>query len=615
MASRPNPNKDWEQLKHAAAQARLPFDKDVWLNLAFYLDEQYVEWKDDIASVRVVPRPDGFQHAPRPVVNKIMHFVNQEHAHVLQAKPNPDVLPATDDLVDISDAQVALSYLRWLSDTHVGNFDRTLSEAVLWAQIGGEGYVKWVFNPRLKRPDFVACSPLDIYPDPYATDFTKCRYIIHSQFMDVEQVYDMYGIEVKPEDTQRVDPMKAQLLREMGAAPVLSGAVVNELWLKPNRRHPNGKFVVWTGKQTIADENFPYGHKHLPFTQIGQVPRPGSLHYSSAVKYLRSAQMELNKYHAQRIMIREAFANPKWWIDSMLELEALPDDSPRQVLRGNSQGGTLKPEVIQPTTFPGNDDGAWISEEMMHIVGLHEVSQAQVPGRVEAAKAIELLKESDTSRQAVLLDTIKLAISEGFWQLLMLARQYVGDEAIAQTYTREGLPEVKRFKAGQIKEGLRVRVSMTTGLARSRTARTDQLLMMWDKKIINDPEIMAELMEIPVPTFVSHRMFDIRLARNENIELAKETAIVPNSWDDHEIHIREHNNYRKTQEYAELSKGAKQRFEHHVKHHEQFQMDAIAKMAQTQALMMAAQTQPQTQPQTAPNSPYPAQEPVMDVAA
>jgi hypothetical protein len=119
--------------------------------------------------------------------------------------------------------------------------------------------------------------------------------------------------------------LRAQLLREMGASPVVEGVTVNELWMKPSRRHPEGIYYVWTGsEELVPKQRFPYAHGKLPFTQIGQIPRPGSQHYHSAVKYLRSPQMELNKYHAQRIVNREAFANIKWWIDSQLELEARP---------------------------------------------------------------------------------------------------------------------------------------------------------------------------------------------------------------------------------------------------------------------------------------------------
>src|SRR5262249_36471644 len=161
------------------------------------------------------------------------------------------------------------------------------------------------------------------------------------------------------------------------------------------------------------------------------------------------------------IMIREAFANPKWWIPSELELNAMPDGSPRQVLSGHSEGGTLEPKILTPSFMADNGDGEGIVDEMQDIVGLPEVRQGQVPGRVEAAQAIDMLRQSDTSRLAELNRTINAAIAQGGWQALMLAKQYVPAEQIVQTYSRDGLPEAKRFKAEDIKPGLRVRVTET----------------------------------------------------------------------------------------------------------------------------------------------------------
>lgn len=601
----------YERLKKAAADARRPYDKDVWLNVAFYLDEQYVEWKDDIASVRRIPRNDTNRNAPRPVVNKIMHFVNQEHAFALKAKPTVDVMPATDDPLDISESSVAHAYLDWVFDPAQANFPRLLSHAVLWALIAGESYMKWIFNPRLKRPDILTVSPLDLYSDPYATDFSKSRYVIHTQFMDAEQVYDVYGKEVRP---STVDPqdMRVGLLREMGQSPVLEGVTVNELWMKPTRRNPDGQYVVWAGDSMLVEpDKFPYQHGRLPFTQIGYIPRPGSQHFSSTVKYLRSAQMELNKYHAQRIAIREAFANPKWWVPSELELETQPDDSPRQILRGNSNAGTLEPKIIQPSAMPDNQEGSWITDEMMHVVGIHEVSQGQVPGRVESARAIEALREADESRINELMDTVRASISEGGWQLLQLAKQYAPAEQIIQSYSREGMPEVHRFKAGNVKEGMRVKVQLGTGLARSRAGRQQELLEFWREGIIRDPEAIADLLEVPTPVVVSNKVYDVRLARNENMTLVDGTPIEPNSWDDHAIHLREHNNFRKTQEYLTLDSEVKRMFEHHCQRHDELQIQQLQKELHKQQMVMALQGEGQAPaeagPQSAPGAPAPAE--------
>ncbi len=594
----PQPTQHFEALYDAAKKAREPYDKDALLNLAFYLDNHYVEWVAEWASIRDIPRDEETKNTPRPVVNKISHFVLQEHSYALANRPTPDVLPATDDPLDVSTASVALAYLRWLAEPQVADYDAELSDAVLWALASGEGWLKWAFNSVEKRPDVFSCSPFDLYLDPYCKRAEHARYIIHSQFMDVEQVYDIYGVKVKPSEVAKTDQDKSALLRDMGQAPVLQGADVKELWLKPgvSRRHPDGLFVTWCGREFLRPpEDFPYKHGKLPFTQLGSIKRPNSPHYTCIVKYLRAPQMELNKYHSQRIQTRQNFANPKWWIPDELEMQVDPDDSHGQILRGNSGGGQLAPQLIEPSSLPDNGDGDWLRQEMMDVAGLHEVSQGSVPGRVEAAKAIELLKESDTSRLAELERTIKRATSNGFWQSLMLCKQFAPEEQIVQTYSREGLPEVQRFKAENITPGMRVQVTMGTGLARSRAARQDQALLMWNDRIIQDPEVMADLMEIPVGTIAPQRAFDVKLARNENLVMiggesddGPGTPVAPNSWDAHDIHLREHNNYRKTSEFLAQPEPVKTKFEAHCQMHEDLQLAELQKEAEKQALVQAA---------------------------
>lgn len=595
-----NPNRYFEELKEKAARARLPFDKDVLLNLAFYLDNHYVEWTSSSNSLRTIPRKERQKHAPRPVANKIMHFVVKQHAAVLKDRPQPDVLPASEEPLDISTASVALSYLKWLCDAQVADLDGELSDAALWSLAGGESYLKWTYNSKEGRPDIMACSPLEIYIDPYARRWRNVRWIIHEQFMEVKQIEDMYGVKVQPSTLSKADAQRAALLRDMGMAPVLEGATVNELWIKPGtgKDFPKGLFVVWSGHDIlVAPQDFPYTHGRLPFTQIGPIKRPGTPHTTCTVKYLRSPQMELNKFHAQRIMVRENFSNPKWWIPTELELEAEPDNSANQVLRGNSGGGVYKPEILQPTTFPDNTDGEWIVDEMRDVAGQHEISEGGVPGRVEAAQAIELLQNSDSTHLSELRRSIKLALAEGSWQALQLVRQYKDDEVVVQTYSREGLPEVQRFMAEDLKPGMRVRMTMSTGLSDNRAARQKQAMEMWQMGVIQDPEVMAELMDLPTASINPSRIYDVRLARNENMQIAADkgvdgspgNAIKPNSWDNHEIHLREHNNYRKTTEYEQLPAESKQKFEFHCQLHEELWLQELHKQAVRMMIAQGAQ--------------------------
>lgn len=576
----------FRRLADTLEKARRPYDRDMLLNLAFFLGQHYAEWKDDISSIRVRPRDPNQKNTPRPVVNKISHFVQQSHATVLQTKPNVDVLGSTDDMHDQVMSKIALSYLTWLGEPQVEHFDLKLAEAVLWSIICGPGWLKWTYSDDKGRPCISVPSPLDVYVDPYCTNFADARYVLHKRFMDPEQVYDLWNKEVKHRDMASVDPVKNELMRAMGYSPTATGVVVNELWHKPSRRHPKGLFVVWAGTEVIVEPDVhPYDHKCLPFTQLGVKPRPGSPYPDCALTDARSPQMELNKYHGQRIQIRQNFAAPKWMIDSeqAKTLNQMPDDSTGQVLVGDTRNGTLIPSILQPAAMADNNEGAWLVEEMMHVWGLHEIMQGQAPGRVEAARALEILKDSDISRFAELNRTIDQSISEGYYQALMLVKQYVKGPQVVQVYSLDGTPEVTKFMAEDFKDGLRVRVTRGTGLPRGRSERQDFLLRMWDSQIIQDPALMAQLLELPTPSFVANEAHDIKLSRSENYTLQSGTPVVPNSWDNHLIHIREHNNFRKTNEYQQLPDQAKAAYEFHVQTHEQLMIDNAQKQLIQQA--------------------------------
>jgi hypothetical protein len=155
--------------------------------------------------------------------------------------------------------------------------------------------------------------------------------------MDVEQVYDKYGVEVRGGPLQ-ADEVKTALLRGMGCAPALSGVVVNEIWQKPSRRFPQGRYAVWTGRDVLMPPGqaalpAPDREKMLPFTQLGVIERGDSPYYMSPIEYLRPAQMELNVAHNQAFALRRAFGNGKVFLPDGLELAEPWDDSPARSSR------------------------------------------------------------------------------------------------------------------------------------------------------------------------------------------------------------------------------------------------------------------------------------------
>lgn len=517
-----------------------------------------------------------------------MHFTVKSHATALAFNPRPEVISPQVDAADRSEARVAQSYLDDLRTPAKADWDTVRGDALMWAVTAGQAWLKWVYDRDLKRPSIIACSPFEIYCDPYVTRADLARYIVHAQFMDREQVYDRFGVELPETSVETRDPDKAVVMAGMGYEPRISGVTVNELWQRPSRRYPEGRFVAWSNSGVLLtpiDGPHPYEHKLLPFTQLGVVPVPGNLNHHAFTKFLRPAQMELNAVHAQSLTSRKAFASPKVFMDAELaaSLQAPWSDAPNQVLIGDTQGGQVAPPVIiQPTLMADNGFAEYVAQEMGDIVGQHGVSEGQAPGRVDSAKALELLKNEDTTHLAHLKGTVEAATARGFNMILQLARQYVKEETIVSTYTRLGVPEVKLFKGTKVTPEHTVRIAAEPGVPQSRAARQEEYLSWWTAGIVTDPRQMQELLELPFAPGISAEQ-DVLAATNENFTMLDEQACTANPWDDHDTHIAEHNSMRKSAEFAASSDNVHGMFEMHIADHEAMWLDEMRKEAEKQA--------------------------------
>lgn len=574
-----------ERHKTESKTARDPFDRDYWLNLAFFLGNQYVRWGARGSSLERIPRRDGeSQDSPRPVVNKLMHYACQLHALAKQHAPVPEVLPSSIDANTASSTEVAQLYIDDICTPAKADWAAVKSCVDLWAVICGEGWIKWPYDGASKRPDIVPCSPFEIYPDAGATRQRDMRRIIHSRFMSQDLAYELFGRELPKGTAGNRDDVRSEIMKEMGYSGYGAGVTVNEFWELPSRRYAQGRYVIWSGQELVYQDKFPYKHGMLPFSQVGVIPVPGALHMHSPLKFMRPGQMELNKYHAQRTTIRENFANVKWWLDSTLadSMKRMPDNSPSQVLIGDSQGGMVKPELIQGAPMADNGEGVWLAEALADIVGIHAVNEGDVPGRVESAKAIEALKDSDSTRLAEMRLMLDAAISRGFAQVIELARQYVKDDIII-TATKEGAPAVKQFKSAQFPNDPLVNIASTEGLPQSRQARQELLLSYWQAGIIDDKQKMREMLGLPYENDLSGVDYDIRQANNENVSIGGGSAVEANVWDNHAVHRARHDSYRKTPEFLSAPQAVHDKMAFHMADHDAKELEEIRKEAERQA--------------------------------
>lgn len=597
--------------KEYAKKGRRPYEGDWWRNVAFVNGDQYVEW--DLTSNRLIELAQA-PGSERTVHNICMPITRRERAKILKTVPTVEALPKTENEDDQWMARVLnAKYRDWRKTWHL---DRRLRTASFWVVTTGNCWVKWYWDGDKKDADIAVCPPFDIYPDPYARSMIDLRWIIQTQFMDIETAREKYGQKVQESKTDVLSGVEGRLYSAYteDVDANLPGVVINEYWERPSTARPKGAYIVFAGNDILYKGDFPYAHGHLPFTHIGHIERSNSKWYASVMDYMRGPQMELNRVESQ-ILENRNLANGKWFIPFSLELETDPDASPRQVLRAAGGPPDARPEFIEIQALPSwvQNEAARIKQFAQDMAGQHEVSQGGVPGRVEAAQAIQLLQETDDEVLRDTIHSLEEALAEGFRQCTHLLKQYGVPKQILKAYDTDGMVEVMEFMRDDIPSGndLQVVTQTTTGLPQTIAGRWDRVLNLWQYKIIEDPKQAMELLNLaPENPDLIPEIEDKKQAHRENVRMAglldgNPVPIEPKPWNNHGVHVVEHRKFMNTERFEQLDPQTQQLFEYHLEKHEEASLKEQQKAAQA---MMAADPQAmmaQQQGGLAPGGPAP----------
>lgn len=587
-----------EERLDLAKRGRRPFESDWLLNIGYVGGEQYINTTLDTVSRVVATEQTG----PTPVHNNFIKIARTERAKLLKVAPVPSALPVTGGDDDMYAAQILNAYYRHLMDTW--RYDNRLRQGSYWLVVTGNVFFKWYWAGGSARMAVV--SPFDVYPDPYATTFDDCRWIIHSQFMDEDMARERFGMsendakELRVTSSSNMSGAESKLYTNYGTATgeSLPGVHLYEYWERPSVSVPKGRLVVWSGTKIVSEGPYPYDHQRLPFTHASHIERGNTKWAASSLDFIRPLQDELNRVERQIIENRN-LANGIWFIPAEVELEQDITSAPRQVINWTGPPNlTPRDWFVQPQGM-----AQWVSGEperikatMQDIVAQHEVSNAGVPGRVESGQAIQLLQETDDSVLKDTVHSLEEAIANGFEMAGALYRQYATDESLTlRVYDKNGAVLVREFHRDQVPTGQRVRCQTTTGLPQTIAGKWDRVLNLVQYKLI-DPSYALDLLDLaPEDPELRPDTLDIRNADSENVLLANGKPVLAALYENHGVHIERHRRYRKTAEYRQLvsdDPDAARRFDAHELSH----FDEWKKQLALEADVQSAAQPPQGAP-------------------
>ena len=322
----------------------------------------------------------------------------------------------------------------------------------------------------------------------------------------------------------------------------------------PCRAAPKGVVVTWCG-QTILEgpTDFPYNHKRLPFVQWNLLPGMGRREGRTWLDDLIPLQADYNDARSREAAIRRTLTPKLVGANGSIDTSRL---SSRVEFLGYNPGMGDKPTLMIP-------DSGWMAQyessmnraqsEMSDRAG---ESSMQI-SRASAAAIMALQQINDTKvyvSQRLLTD----AIEETSWHVLELVKQFWTEERMVSTYSEIGQLEIAHFSGSDIDHQLDIYMNVEMGEKQSKAATISLGMDLWKAKVITDPRHLLRLLQVPDASFLADEFnVDARQAQRENQLLMQGIQVVLHDFDNHGIHIIEHDIERKSEDFEKIEAQAR----------------------------------------------------------
>lgn len=490
------------------------------INLAFYKGDQYIYFNRTLNRIMLAPTEDGDKprYRQRLTSNQITPGVQSYLAKLLKTKPQTFATPGADDVTAQQAAKMAEFLLesKW-EDLHMS---QKMEEAMLWAAVCCQGYwhISWdknageemsfMMDPQgqpivdeelasvyrdqltaqgidpqtqmqsIKTGDIRVdvLSPFQVYPDNTKALFEDSEMVIVEHHLSPADVKAMYGISVEPDSVPGAPDYGIPFQTKQQATKTTK-VIYCGYWL-PTPSMPEGRYCVFmdSPRKILQDGPWPFPFHQLPIVKFSGQPVPGSLYDRSVTEDAIPLQKQLNRKLSQIMEYSNLTVAPQM-MGPVGSLKTRRTNEPGLFMEYNMLAGQ-KPEFITPPQLPQYvmEILTMLNEQIKDVFGLTEVNQGNVPPNVEAGIAIDLLQEMATDRFAPTILNNERTLGIAGKLILEFAQAYYTEPRLIRMKGSNGSMAAKKFSAADIKGDIDIRVSVGSGMPRTRAGK--QALMM-----------------------------------------------------------------------------------------------------------------------------------------
>ena len=556
--------------------ARVPFERQWYMNLAFYGGKQYVQWiTSQSGNYSRLLEPDVPAWRVRAIINKTRAMVRTELSKITKERPRGYVIPSSSDEEDLMAARAGDAILEHL--LREKKYARVLRRALFWTVTMGTGFIKDWYDPfRMDSqglPGDICIEPVSCFnlwfPDLLEEEVENQPYFHHGVGRDpawLRQAYGFSAVADTPSSKGAVDQrfLSALNLSQMNNKTYTT---VYETWVKPGPKFVEGAMITWTESAVLnMFEGWPFQHKEYPITKFDHIPT-GRFYAESTITDFIPLQKEYNRTRSQIIEAKNRMSKPQLI-------------APRGSVDANkitSEPGLIiyyTPGMAPPAPLPLQNLPPYVIEEltrlqsdMNDISSQHEITKGSTPPGVTAATAISYLQEEDDSKLSPTISSIEEGTEKVCQHMLSHVHMYWDFPRKVKVTGQNDQYEAHVFEKSDVKGNTDWRVEHGSATPRSRAAKQAFLMEMGDKGWIPPAKVLHYLDMGETGRLYEETQIDTRQSQRENLFMRDGKQVTPNSFDNHLTHIMEHTAYCKKESFEMLDPEIKQVFEMHTQAH------------------------------------------------
>lgn len=558
------------------------------LNANFLVGNQYCDinpYRGDIEQLEPV-----YDWLERETFNQIAPLIETRIANLKKINYMMKVKPATNELDDYAKADVSTTVLQYTQK--VSDFETKKNTMIYWNELcgncfwlswwdkdKGEKYaVETVIdidekgNERKKETaffqgdiDYGLITPYEIYPESIFKQTVEAqRSIILEQVKTVEDIYDLYGIEVEGTgiETFELTPVISgggygyeNTTLTLGHRTVENAQKVITYFEKPSKHKPEGQMIIIVGdSELVYYGDLPY--RKIPIVQVVCREVAGQFFGKSVIEDLIPRQRALNgcinriHEYIKRIAIG-SFLTEEGSVD--IEEYEQNGQAPGAMLiyrQGSNPpvpvpNGVLPSEIMQERYNLKND--------MEYAAGVSQLMvNGQAPSGVTSGTAISNLMEIDNTRLSLTGDHIRNSIKKLAVMWLEIYKKYANTRRIVNYVGANNIGKALVWSSDDI-NSYDVEYMTENELLMSEDMQKQRFFEAYNMGLFTDsygriPERVKqralEFMKIGnYSEIMNINLLQIQAAQRENVFF--ENGVLPevSEFDEHEIHIEEHLRY------------------------------------------------------------------------